>query len=59
MNRVMIMADGPKAEAAAKATDPLASLNPRERELVEDTLKAYPQLTPEQAIEMLTEFGGL
>jgi hypothetical protein len=43
----------------AAKPDPLASLNPRERELVEDTLRDYPGLTVEEAIEILHEFGGL
>jgi hypothetical protein len=34
-------------------------LHPRERELLERTLQAYPDLTPEEAIEMLKAFGGL
>jgi hypothetical protein len=39
--------------------DPLANLNQRERELVEGTLRNYPELTVEQALEMLKELGGL
>jgi len=57
-SHVMNKANGPKAVNQA-AADPLAKLNPRERKLVEDTLQAYPQLTVEEAIETLKEFGGL
>ena len=53
------MDGGQTAAAVVPKTDPLAGLNPRERELVEQTLRDYPQLTVEKAIQVLTEFGGL
>jgi hypothetical protein len=43
----------------AEAKDPLANLNSRERELVEEALRNYPELTVEETIEILREFGGL
>jgi hypothetical protein len=60
-NRGTIMAAGQPAAGEQKTgkLDPLANLNPRERKLVEDTLQAYPKLTPEEAIEILHAFGGL
>jgi hypothetical protein len=48
----------PVVEQKAAKPDLLANLNPRERELVEGTLKNYPGLTVEEAIEILTEFGA-
>ena len=45
--------------AAAEAKDPLANLNQRERDLVEEALRNYPGITVEATIEILKEFGGL
>jgi hypothetical protein len=43
----------------APRRNPLDKLNPSERQLVQDTLQAYPALTVEEAIEDLKAFGVL
>jgi hypothetical protein len=45
-------------EELSTTKEPLAKLHPRQRELVEGTLRNYPGLTAEGAIEVLKEFGG-
>ena len=47
--------DSPSSQAEAA----LAELTPRERQLVAETLDAYPQLSLAEALTMLRYFGGL
>jgi hypothetical protein len=45
--------------AAAPKESPLDKLDQEGRELVQQVLQNYPGLTPVEANQMLTEFGGL
>jgi hypothetical protein len=50
---------GLTAEKATKSAELPQNLHPRERELLQWTLQAYPDLTVDEALAMLKAFGGL